>query len=826
MMKARPVSDGPESAVHDEEWAGIGAEAVRLRLKKDEDCTMQSEFMKQLRESKNVHVPLKWDESLTVEAEMLKKKVVGDALLWDGKDMTPWTFDGEGEAEVADGVLVMKTGSRADHWPAEEVRSLSAQDGRYATFGSYIARLHVKGMQLDGNRIRFRVRPMCDGLHSPIIRVGFTNNGTIKIPDAYSREGFNAINLRNHEWNTCIWEIDSIAHDCIEEISFNVHRYGEELTSAPELRFELCDIHLEKIEDPNVVHGWQCRRETAVFSTTGYWPQGKKTAIANTQCAKFEIVREGSGEIAFSGDIQTVENDLGAFQVLDFSALTEEGSYCIRFGSYQSRPFAIAADIADSTLWKLTNFLFSERCGFPVPGKHGTCHCDVFARHNGMIKTFQGGWHDAADVSQQSTQSAEVMHAMLEAARAEKDRNPELYARLLEEANWGLDFILRCRFGDGYRMTHAGIRRWTDNLIGNMDDCDVDVACNSLDNFLCSGAEAFAGMMFAEEDRELSWKCIDAAAQDFDFAVERFEKVGVEVPVMQQHIANASRSQYLAAAVWAGAQLYEATKEERFARAAEDFARKLLKCQDTGDAGLPFSGFFYRDETKRSIVHFNHQSREHIFVQALCTACRALPQSGDKPAWEHALALYADYLKQLMQYTAPYGMVPAGVFSETELDDAQTFAVMHPTVDFEREKENYREQLEQGVSLGNGYYLRRFPVWFSYRGNSAVHMAMGKAASLLGNYFDDDELRDIAREQLYWTLGKNPFGESLIYGEGSRYGQQYTALLGETVGEIPVGVQTRRNEDLPYWPQANIATYREVWTTPVRCWMWIAADLI
>ena len=67
---------------------------------------------------------------------------------------------------------------------------------------------------------------------------------------------------------------------------------------------------------------------------------------------------------------------------------------------------------------------------------------------------------------------------------------------------------------------------------------------------------------------------------------------------------------------------------------------------------------------------------------------------------------------------------------------------------------------------------------------------------------------------------------SLIYGEGSRYGQQYTALLGETVGEIPVGVQTRRNEDLPYWPPANIATYREVWTTPVRCWLWIAADLI
>ena len=117
-------------------------------------------------------------------------------------------------------------------------------------------------------------------------------------------------------------------------------------------------------------------------------------------------------------------------------------------------------------------------------------------------------------------------------------------------------------------------------------------------------------------------------------------------------------------------------------------------------------------------------------------------------------------------------------------------------------------------------------MWFSYRGNSAVHLSMGKAASILGLYFNDRELIEIAKEQLHWTLGKNPFGQSLIYGEGYNYGQQYAALLGETVGEMPVGIQTRGNEDLPYWPQANIATYREVWTTPPGRWFWITADLL
>ena len=180
---------------------------------------------KQLYDSFYVHVPMQIDESRSVETVAEQKKVLHATNLWDGKDLSPWTFDGEGTAEVQDGVLIMRTGSRAEHWPDEEVRSVDAQSGAYATFGSLIARLNVQGMDLSrGNRIWFKIRPMCNGLHSPIIRVGFTNNGKVKIPDAYSREGFNAINLKNHEWNVCTWEIDSIAHDKIEEISFNVEK--------------------------------------------------------------------------------------------------------------------------------------------------------------------------------------------------------------------------------------------------------------------------------------------------------------------------------------------------------------------------------------------------------------------------------------------------------------------------------------------------------------------------------------------------------------------------------------------------------------------------
>jgi len=49
-------------------------------------------------------------------------------------------------------------------------------------------------------------------------------------------------------------------------------------------------------------------------------------------------------------------------------------------------------------------------------------------------------------------------------------------------------------------------------------------------------------------------------------------------------------------------------------------------------------------------------------------------------------------------------------------------------------------------------------------------------------------------------------------------------LPGEMVGEMPVGIQTRYNEDVPYWPQANNATYKEVWMTTAGKWLSLTAE--
>lgn len=44
----------------------------------------------------------------------------------------------------------------------------------------------------------------------------------------------------------------------------------------------------------------------------------------------------------------------------------------------------------------------------------------------------------------------------------------------------------------------------------------------------------------------------------------------------------------------------------------------------------------------------------------------------------------------------------------------------------------YEQQVKAGVPLGEGYYLRRFPVWFGFRGNNAITLSGGKGCGACG----------------------------------------------------------------------------------------------
>ncbi|MCO7111726.1 glycoside hydrolase family 9 protein [Bacteroides uniformis] len=90
-------------------------------------------------------------------------------------------------------------------------------------------------------------------------------------------------------------------------------------------------------------------------------------------------------------------------------------------------------DVWDDSAWRMVNFLFCERCGYPVPGKHGACHNDLHATYNGHIIPINGGWHDAADMSQQTLQTGEIAYSLLLMAERAKEKRQ---CRLVQPPRW------------------------------------------------------------------------------------------------------------------------------------------------------------------------------------------------------------------------------------------------------------------------------------------------------------------------------------------------------------------------------------------------------
>lgn len=790
---------------------------------------MDQLFQQSIIESGYLHRPLKLDQSRSFEQKNQAGSILKSTpLLTVARESnSSWKHRNQGEVQVNhQKELVLTAPLKMPNWPPG-----APADGDYSNFGQVTAYCELAHMDLrEYNRISFEIHVSCPGAVNPHIMVGLKNDGTIKIPDIYNREGYHTVNLDHDKWSRCFLEITDLPRDAITEISFTSLMNGQDRAAVGEMTLRIRNIAFETVEGTSISKGWMPKSKSIIYSHNGYHIKGEKIAFMKMgEEAAFQLIDAASGQAVFAGQGRTVHEPVGDFTIFDFSQFKKSGRYYLTAGSFSTETFPIGSyDRWDASIWKCLNFIFCERCGCPVPDKHGSCHEDITAVHDGKTLIFNGGWHDAGDVSQQLVQTAEVTLNLFEAASKMKEKDLQLYLRLMEEAEWGFDFMLKTRFGDGYRATSAGITIWSDGFIGDMDDMNARVHNNAYENFFCAGIQAKIALLLPENNR-LKAKAMETAVQDYDFAVEKFKIDGFHhEPVFWEHTYSTSESLFLATISWAASMLYKLTGENRYACDAADYLERLLNCQEMKglmlDDGQYLKGFFYRDSTGKVIQHFNHQAREHLYAMALEAALSTQPEHADFLKWEAAMAAYGDYLEYLCRYTLPYPMLPAGVYKDTEHLDTASFQKQHLLTGPEAEAD-YLIQLKAGHPIGPGLYLKKFPVWFSFRGNNAILLSMGKSASIIGSWFQKQSLLEIAEGQLQWMTGMNPFGQSLVYGEGYEYAQQYSVLTGEMAGEIPVGIQTFANEDDPYWPQLNNATYKEVWVGLAGKWMSILADL-
>ncbi|MEK7407710.1 MAG: hypothetical protein AAB225_21745 [Acidobacteriota bacterium] len=55
---------------------------------------------------------------------------------------------------------------------------------------------------------------------------------------------------------------------------------------------------------------------------------------------------------------------------------------------------------------------------------------------------------------------------------------------------------------------------------------------------------------------------------------------------------------------------------------------------------------------------------------------------------------------------------------------------------------------------------------------------------------------ELVQRQLQWVVGRNPFVQSTMWGEGYDFAQQYSVSSGDRVGSLPVGIMTRGDGSL------------------------------
>jgi len=784
---------------------------------------MDTELRELLESTHDVHVPLPVDLTASADARLAAKPVLASRLLDDMQSLARWSA-------LTDHIELSLSAEHTLHGPVslKAVMPTNLPDwlpgrarGRiYAEPGAL--RVIDREDWTAWNRLSVWIFPDVPGMKSVVLRLQLYNDGAHKVPDIHLREGAHNVSLVNGQWNHVTVEIAYEYRDCVTGVAIEYDMCGHEPDAADRFVWYADRLELQKVE-AEVLEGWAPGPGRIAFSGSGCQPGQRKLAIAaGLPAATFRVLALPTGKVVLEKPIRTVRGRTGELQVLDFSELTTAGRYLLAAGEATTGAFAIDAHVWEPSIWKTLNFFLCQRCGHEVPGKHRACHADVLLRHEGRAIVANGGWHDAADLAQGMDNTADATAALLRLAESLRDRHPRLHARVLEEAKWGLDYTLRMRFGDGFRSAYSSSSIWTDGVIGTADDIVSTPANSPYTNFVSAHAEALGALAFADTDRAYAAHCRRIAAEDYALARAVWDgqpaagHLGGRRPVPAVALA--------AVAAAAAAELHRAGAGPQYREDAVRFARLLVSCQQRRlpDWDVPLRGFFYQDPEHTVVWHHNHLSQAQYPLVALESLIEQCPDHPDCPLWYSAVLLNGEFHRRAAAHTAPYGMVPEGVYHVEEAERwADRVLPLHPLLAKDDSLvTGYRRQVEQGVPLGKGWYLRAFPVWFSFRGNLNVQLSQGIGIGIAARLGRDLGLYTLAQEQLEWVVGKNPFASSLMCGEGHDWIPLYAVQCGQTVGQLPVGIQSFFERDAPYFPQVCTATYKEVWICPATKWVW------
>ena len=197
----------------------------------------------------------------------------------------------------------------------------------------------------------------------------------------------------------------------------------------------------------------------------GYLPHSTKVAVfmSNDPAAvdEFELVDAFTGQVAYhSRQVRATAPLLHMKYTcrLNFSDFQQQGAYFIRVGNTTSPIFAINGAVYNGTADFVLNYMRQQQCGYN-PFQHDSCHTkDAYVRYHptkeGQRIDVRGGWHDAADLLQYTTTSANAIYQLMFAYQqnptaftdhfdARGDAGANGVPDIVDQIKWGLDWLDR-----------------------------------------------------------------------------------------------------------------------------------------------------------------------------------------------------------------------------------------------------------------------------------------------------------------------------------------------------------------------------------------------
>lgn len=768
-------------------------------------------LLQQLKQSNYLHTIMKPDSGTMAFTRWKKKEIIRSLALPLVTQFNDLKIKGPGSLKIAKDETVSGSGSILLETPT----SLAVKSPVNRSYASAEMIFPMDSVDLGSyNRIRVSVKLDAPGFYSAFVGVTLYNQGKNITPTPGRFEGEHYVTVYPGQWQQIIWEIPDLYRDKVTGISVNIMLSGSPAGACDRFKLYIDRMCIDQVV-PETSRGFDLGKNAIAYCHSGYITGSRKQALVqNVKDPHFQLLTD-KGQVAFEGSGRKLDN---GFVLLDFSTFNNPGNYVLKTGNITTGKFPVGDNAWLSAAWRTLNFFYAERCGFDQPGIHQVCHKDIFCVHpDGRRITVNGGWHDAADLTQGVGNTARAIISMLELAKSVKTSHPDLYERLLDESRWGLNWLLNTRFGDGYRDGGMIVGIWTDNIAGTKDDMETKAANDPFDNFISAIATAQAAPYYDSVDPVFSAWCRKAAVEDYYFAAE----------MMGQILNQKNETELYSTAAIAAMQLFQLSGKQEYLDDAVHHAEVIMECQQVQRRNgwtIPLHGFFYESRDKKRPLEFFHRSNEELMIQALCLLLKNAPKHPDAPRWMESCKAYADYIHDISKTIEPYEILPAAVY---QLNNADFSGIYHEGAKVGLPSmEEYNAQVKNGIHLGNDFYLRRFPVAYQFRGFHAVLMGKAKAAFLLSDMLNDKELKDIATRQLEYIVGFNPFAISTIYGEGYNYPPLYGGYLGDVVGAVPVGIETFENEDKPYMPVQVNATYKEVWTHTTASAMWLLSHLL